>query len=245
MDMWYLIFLVTMLILSLVYYAKNIKDIKIFRISLPILIAVIFALIILAEQFILPLNSYYIKAKDEIYIERIIMNEMSKSGINYDTGSFKIINSFIGKYHQLYLCKYENDGVEEVRLFDFRQNIFGHLKPAHDFSKSKIIDKDYHSFRFVNDGFASYYVTYGHAEGESIYEDLGVGKFKIGNLNPEGYFILVERYNPRKTGYWFIKTLIFGAIIAYRIKEDRKREYYTVTKLSWKQLNVLVVEYYK
>mgnify|MGYP000869494183 CR=1 FL=1 len=173
------------------------------------------------------------------------MNEMSKYGINYDIGSLRIINSFIGKYYQVYLCKYKNDGIEEVRLFDFRQNIFGHLKPAHDFSKSRIIDKDYRTFRLVNDGFASYYVTYGHAEGESIYEDLGVGKFKIGNLNPEGYFILVERYNPRKTGYWFIKTLIFGAIIAYRIKEDRKREYYTVTKLSWKQLNVLVVEYYK
>lgn len=158
----YYIFVIILFSISIIFKVKNIKDIKIFKISIVTLIGVTYLLGIFVDLFILPLPTYYIKAKEEFQIERIIEKEMLQSEIEFDMGTVSIINCFLGKYNQLYLCRYENGGAEEIRMFDFKQNILGNLRPAHDFGESKVILRGEtdtrHNFRSIQEGFGTYYI---------------------------------------------------------------------------------------
>lgn len=249
-DDWFIILLI---IIGLIYKRKKIKSIKLFNIDIIYLALIGFCLHMFTVNFILPIPSYYIKAKDEFIMEEIIEREMIDSGIEFDRRSLRIINSFLGKSNQLYLSRYENDGIEEARMFDFKQNFLGNLKPSRDFNLSAIIlredneDPDLHNsgYRLIREGIATYFVSYGYGS-EPIFKDAEISDFRINSLNPEGYYLTVERINNTNQLFAFIiysLSLLLIAILAH--KAEKKKEFYTVVKIQGKKRDVLVIEYFE
>lgn len=249
-DNWFVILLI---IVGLIYKRKKIKAIKLFNIDIIYLTLIGFCVHIFIINFILPIPSYYIKAKDEFIIEEIIENEMIDSGIEFDRRSLRIINSFLGKSNQLYLCRYENDGIEEARMFDFKQNFLGDLKPARDFSLSTIIlrednedpDRRNSGYRLIREGVVTYSISYGYSA-EPTFKGARISDFRINSLNPEGYYLTVERINNTNQLIAFIiysSVLLLIAILAHR--KEKKKEFYTVVKIKGKKRNILVIEYFE
>lgn len=242
------IIIVSMLILGFIFRKKKIKDVKIFNVSIVSVFIFIYLTIIIIVEFILPIPTYYINPKEELYIETIIENEMTRSNIEFDKGSLEIVNNFHGKYNQLYFSKYEVNGLEEARMFDFKQNIFGNLKPSHDFSESKIIlksgkDNDL-NFRGIGDGLASFFISYGYNNSGERFEGYVVNKHNIMDLNPESYYLIVERVDGHGLLFLLLYIILFVIIIYKRIKEENKLKTYRETKIEWRKLKVLEVEYF-
>ena len=248
MGLIYYIVIAALIIIGLILKKKMIKDIKFFNFSFITVFIVIYITMIIIKEFIIPIPTYYIKAKDELFIETIIKNEMRRSNIEYDPGTIEVVNQFIGKYNQLYLSKYEVNGVEEARMFDFKQNIFGNLKPSNDFSKSKVILKsvkdDGFNFRRIGDGFARFFIYYGYANNSEVFNSYWVNKYNKVSLNPESYYMIIERTDGFYLLYLLIYSIIFLIIINRKTKEENKKETYRVTVLSWKKLKILEVEYF-
>lgn len=248
MGVTYFIIIAALVIMGLIFKKKNIKDIKLFNFSFSTVFILIYIITIIIIEFIIPIPTYYIKAKDEPYIETIIKNEMIRSNIKYDTGTIEVVNQFIGKYNQLYLSKYEVNGVEQARMFDFKQNIFGNLKPSHDFSESKVILKsekdDGFNFRRIGDGFAKFFIHYGYANNLENFDSYWVNKYNKVSLNPESYYMIIERTDGFDLLYLLIYSIILFIIIQRRAKEENKKGTYRETVLSWKKLKILEVEYF-
>lgn len=249
-DNWFLILLI---IIGLIYKRKKIKAIKLFKIDIIYLALIGFCLHTFVVNFILPIPSYYIKAKDEFIMEAIIEREMIDSGIEFDRRSLRIINSFLGKSNQLYLCKYENKDIEEVRMFDFKQNFLGNLKPAREFNLSKIVlkekgkdlDQRNGGYRLIREGMAYYFVNYGYST-EPIFIDAKIDDFRINSLNPEGYYLNVERVNNTNELLAFtIYSFIYTIIIIYAYIKEKKKDFYKVVKIEGKKRDVLVIEYFE
>lgn len=210
-----------------------------------------FVLTVFIGEYIIPLPSYYIKAKDEVYMENIIMNEMDKANISYESNDFKIINYFLGKNNQLYLCQYEHDGMVEARMFHFKRNVFGHLKPAYDFSKNSPIKKGDEDTRYasqlVSEGLSRFHITYGY-RGESeepLNTNLVLGKFMTNALYPEGFYMLPERDHSPMDPYSWLRLIIFLIVIAISFLRERKLILHTEIIIPGKRVNVLKIIYYK
>lgn len=248
-DNWFIILLI---IVGLIYKGKKIKAIKLLNIDIIYLVLIGFCLHLFTVNFILPIPSYYIKAQDDFIMEGIIEKEMIDSGIEFDRRSLRIINSYLGKSNQLYLCRYYNDGIEEARMFDFKQNILGNLKPARDFNLSTIILRENNEdlgrsnsgYRLIREGVATYFINYGYST-EPIFKDAKINDFRINSLNPEGYYLNVERINNTNQLISFIiysSVLFLIAILAH--KKEKKKEFYKVVKIQGDKREILVIEYF-
>lgn len=241
-----LVFIVSIFIVGFILKGKKIKDVKIFKISIITIMGIVYISAIIIVEFIIPLPTYYIKPKDYRYIENIIEDEMTKSNIIHDKDSVKIRDQFIGKYNQLYLTSYEVDGQEEARMFDFKVNIFGNLKPKHDFSESAIILKDElddgRNYRIIADGIPAFYIEYGYANNPEEFKNRGVGEFVVGSINPDEYYLLAKRDDD-----WSPIQLRFGILfiaLFVMYKMEKKRSFYSETKFIGKKRFPYEVEYY-
>lgn len=248
MEIMHTILIVIIVIIGFIFKKKKIKDIKILKISFSIIFIILYVGSILLIEFIIPIPSYYIKAKNETYIENIIEKEMTKSNIEYDSGTLKVVNQFFGKYNQLYFGQYENEGIEEARMFDFKVNIFGNLKPSHDFSESEIISKtkedDTMNFRRFREGLAAFSISYGYANNPEEFKNYGVNKYNSVDLNPESYYFIVERFDGFEFLYLIVYSLVLLSIIYIKSKKEDKLATYKVTKLEVKGRKIVEFEYF-
>ena len=247
MDILYVLFIVSIFSIGFYFKSKKIKDIKLHNISILHILGILYLSIVIIIVYIVPIPSYYIKHKENRYIEEVIETEMTRSNILYDKDSLKVVNRFIGKYNQLYISTYEFDGEEQARMFDFKVNIFGDLKPSHDFSDSKVILKDElndeHNYRIIRDGIPAFYITYGYSNNEE--EEINnyvVGKFVVNNINPEGYYIVVTRNDDWSP--FGIEIIIFAILLIAVTIRDKKKLTYSETKLVSKWNIPFEIEYY-
>lgn len=241
-----LLFIVLIFTVGFIFKNKKIKDIKFHKISIITIMGAIYISTIIIVEFIVPLPSYYIKPNDYRYIENIIEDEMTNSNIIHDKDTVKIRNQFIGKYNQLYLCTYEINGQEEARMFDFKVNIFGNMKPKHDFSESEVVLKDElddgRNYRIIADGIPAFYIRYGYANNPEEFKDGRVGKFVVEKINPDEYYLLAKRdddWSAFQLRYGFIFIALF---IIYKL--EKKRSFYSETKFLGKKKIPFEVEYY-
>lgn len=110
----YLLILLSIILLPIIYKFKEIKVIRAFGCELftILLCALVFTLII--GEVILPMPQYYIKHqgymstddshKRKFSLNKILEEEALKSGIEFDAGSFKIIDSQGMHFNHLFLC---------------------------------------------------------------------------------------------------------------------------------------------
>lgn len=244
----YYIVIAILIIIGFIMKKKKIKDIKLFNFSIFNILIILYIITIIIIEFIIPIPTYYIKPKDEIFIEKIIEKEMRRANIEYDIRTLEVVNQFFGKYNQLYFCKYEVNGVEEARMFDFKRNILGSLKPSHDFSKSKVILKsekdDGLNFRIIGDGFARFFISYGYSNNPDVFKNYGVNKYNVVNLNLESYYMIISRTDNLELLYLAIYAIILFIIIRIKSKKENKISTYRLVILSRKKINVLEVEYF-
>lgn len=238
----HIFFCIIFAILGLIFSIKKIKSARLFNISIINILIVIYFLVILIMKYIVPLPSYYIKSEN-IMIGRIIESEMTNSNIQHDEYSTKIIGHFLGKYNRLYLFKYENNGVEEARMFDFKSDIFGNLKPASDFKNSHNIliedTDDYNNSRFIKEGLSTFRIRYGY-DTDPIIKNTRMENFKVPSLHPGGYYLNVEMYKDSNiSSFIFILALVF---IVYREYKSDVGERTVIIK--GKNKDILSVEYH-
>lgn len=227
MELICLFILLFIIVLQIVYRVKIIF-IRVFGFELSTVLIYIFILIYLIGEFILPMPQYYIKHQDNKEIVRdlrfslnkILEEEVLKSEINFDAGSFKIINSQGMNFNHLFLCSYQINGKEEVRVFIFEKNILGNMKPKYPFGGTNIISKDNDDNDFyktyVNDGIlGEYMIIAGFASEEMVLEDYRLNNFIIEEVHPFNYFMWVELVSePWKLQFvWLIKVVISGFIL--------------------------------
>lgn len=199
----YLIILLFILVLSIIYKINDIKSIKIFGFELSFILLSTLLLTFLLGEFILPIPQYYIKhqpsdtsmTKEENSLNNILEEEALKSGIDFDSGSFEINDSYGTHFNHLFLCSYEINGLEEVRLFHFEKNIFGNMKPKHSLNDAFIITKEDNDFyqTYMEDSIlGGYLVTAGFASESTILKNYQLNQFRMGQLHPTSYFLWVE-----------------------------------------------------
>lgn len=241
------LFIISLVVIGLIFKKNNIKDIKFYKISIITIMVIVYISVLIIVEFVVPIPTYYIKAKDSYgYIEDVIQEEMIKSNIDHDKASLKVVNQFIGKYNQLYLSSYEVNGEEEARMFDFKVNIFGNLKPSHEFSESKVILKeeldDGSNYRIITDGMSAFYIRYGYANNPEQFKNRGVGEFVVRSINPEGYYMLARRNDDWSPFGWELIIWAIGLLII-RLKEKKKLSY-SETKFFGKKKFPFEIEYY-
>lgn len=248
MKLFYFIFILFLIIVGLIMKKKNIKDIIFLNFSIFNILIVIFITVIVIIELIIPIPTYYIRPKEEYFIETIIESEMIATGIKYDTGTLRIVNQFLAKFNQLYFATYEVNGVEEARMFHFKENVFGNLKPSQDFSESKVILKsekdDGLHYRGVNDGFAKFLVNYGYANNPEVFNNPRVNKYNFSNLNPESYYLIINRTDDFGLLFSTIRLIILLIILNWKAKKENKLDTYTVAIVPGKKLNILEIEYF-
>lgn len=204
----YLLILLSIILLPIIYKLKEIKVIRVLGCELftILLFALVFTLII--GEVILPMPQYYIKHqgymstddsdKSKFSLNKILEEEALKSGIEFDAGSFKIIDSHGMHFNHLFLCSYEKDGKQEVRVFHLRKSIFGNMRPKYPFNETYIIPKDSDDDAFyrtyVEDGiFGGYLVTAGFASENTVLENYQLNNFRMEKIHPStNYFMWVE-----------------------------------------------------
>ena len=160
----------------------------------------LFFLAVLLVEFILPAPQYYINARDPRYgsnLNKILEQEALNAGIDYEEGSFRILESRSLHLQHLFLCSYRVDGSDEARIFHLEKNIFGNMKPAEPFLNAQPIPQDgdpEHFYRsFVNDGFfGTYLVTAGYAPADTVWDGRVVNGFYIEAIHLQGHFLIVE-----------------------------------------------------
>ena len=207
--MWiYLLILLSMVLLPMIYKFREIKVIRVFGCELYTILtfALVFTLII--GEIILPMPQYYIKHRgymstdtsdrNKFSLNKILEEEALKSGIEFDTGSFKIIDSHGMHFNHLFLCSYQRKGKEEVRVFRCEKNIFGNMKPKYPFNEAYIIPRDGNDDTFyrayVRDGiFGGYLVTAGFSSENTVLENYQLNNFRMEKIHPSpNYFMWVE-----------------------------------------------------
>lgn len=246
MIIFHAIIYLTLIFMGLIFKKKKIKDIKIFNLSVPYTILLTWLLVVVIVDYVIPLPTYYIKDKNEKYIENVIETEMTNSNIIYDKDTVKVVDQFIGKFNQLYFCSYEVDGKEEARMFDFKANIFGDLKPKYDFSKSKVILKDEiddgMNFRRFGDDISAFHTAYGYANNPEVLANKTFGNFVVKSINLESYYLYTERIDA-----WSplaLKLLIYGSIALIHLVRETKQISSTDIKYFGKKKHKIVLERY-
>ena len=204
----YISILLLILISQIFYRVKDIKVIRVFGFELIGLLFYLLVLILIIGEVFLPMPKYYIKHGRgefvgdsniirEITLNEILQEEILKSGIEFDDGSFRILDSHGMHFNHLFLCSYEIDGEEEARIFHLEKNIFGNMKPKRPLNESYIIPKSnnwddfYHSY-FEDGIFAGYRVVAGFGSPPSTVVNYTLNKYTMERIHPRGYFMWIE-----------------------------------------------------
>lgn len=194
----YLVMSLIMFIVPIIYRAKDLKAIRVFGFELIQSLFILLILILIIGEIIIPLPQYYVKVKKgkEIYLNQVLEEDTLKAGIEFDEGSFKVLDSRGMHFSHLFLCSYEIDKIEEVRYYHYEKNIFGHMKLKDPLDEIDIItnrrNSDDHYRAYVRDGiFAEYMVTAGYGE-ESEPINYGLNKYVISITPQKSYFMWVE-----------------------------------------------------
>ncbi|MGN9163794.1 hypothetical protein ACTNDY_00720 [Tissierellaceae bacterium HCP3S3_D8] len=224
----YISILLLILIFSIIYRLRDIKAIRVFGLELIGLLFSMFFLMAIVGEIFLPMPQYYIKhgrnkviegrdTVEEITLNEILEEEILKSGIEFDDKSLKILDSHGMHFNHLFLCSYKIEGEEEVRIFHFKKNIFGNMKPKYPLNQAYIISKEnngydfYHSY--VKDGiFAGYLVTAGFGSSSSKLINYKLNKYVMEKIEPDGYFMWIEMVKePWKS--MLVKWILYAALI--------------------------------
>jgi len=226
-------------------YTLNKEHVRVFGCSLLHILLCLLVLALLLGQIILPMPSYYIKHQDntrtdassmnaKFSLNKILEEEAEKSGIEFDKGSFKVIDSYDMNFNKLFLYSYQIEGKEQARIFQFEKNIFGNMRPKYSFKDAYITPEDgkndspYHVF--VKDGiFGEYIIIAGYATEMTALENYELSDFIVDALHPSNYFMVVELIRqPWKSQLVEIILLtILGSIIGmFRKKARRPIKFY-------------------
>ncbi|MDR7870748.1 MAG: hypothetical protein RIN55_07825 [Tissierellaceae bacterium] len=194
----YLFLLLIMFFVLIIYRSKDIKAVRVFGFELTQLLVCIFFTIVIIGEFIVPIPQYHIKNKlgEERNLNEVLEEETLRAGIEFDEGSFKVLDSRGMNFNHLFLCSYEIDGEQEVRYYHFEKNIFGHMKLKDPLGDIDIItnrnNSDDHYRAYVRDGiFGEYMITVGYGD-ESEPINYGLNDYIISKTPPKGYFVWVE-----------------------------------------------------
>ena len=196
---------------------------ELFRLMIVISLISVFIVV-----FVLPMPQYEIKgsgrfstADDSSFsLNKILERKAKSSGIRFDAGSFRILDSYGMNLHHLFLCSYQVDGKETVRVFQFEKNIFGNMKPQGSLRQAPILtrsenENDYYR-NYISDGiFGGYLVTAGYAGEDTVLKNYRLNHFYMEQLHPSGYFLWIELVDtPWKK--FLIQFLLVFAIILIR-----------------------------
>jgi hypothetical protein len=207
--MWiYLLIFISLILLLLIYNFGKVKVIRVFGCELLGILLCILALTLLIGEILVPMPQYYIKHqgymsmdtsdRNKFSLNKILEKEALKSGIQFDPGSFRILDSHGMHFNHLFLCSYQVDGKEEVRVVQFEKNIFGNMRPKCPFNEAYIIPRDGNNDTFyrvyVRDGiFGGYLVTAGFASEDTVLENYQLNNFRMEKIHPSpNYFMWVE-----------------------------------------------------
>ena len=203
--------------MSIFYKIKDIKAIRVFGYELIRLLFYSLVLMFLITEILLPMGQYNIKPSSGV-LNQIIGEKMINSGIEFDSGSFKIIDSHGMNFNHLFLCIYEIEGEEEARIIHFKKNIFGNMKPKDDFNDyyviSKSTDRDNFHYSYIEDGiFGGYSIVAGFGDSSSEPVKTVLNKNEVVKTQPNGYFMWVELANQPWKSSSIKAILIFIAIL--------------------------------
>ena len=188
--------LLFIIVLGIIYSAKDLKFIRVFgfeiiRFSFCFLVA-----LVIIGEIIIPIPDYNVKGK-EINLNEVLEEETLGAGIQFDDGSFKVLESYGMNFNHLFLSSYEIDGEEEVRFYHYEKNLFGNMKLKYPLSDINIItdtsNRDDYYRAYIGDGiFSGYLLTVGLGDESSEPENYGLGKYRITRTPQEGYFMWVQ-----------------------------------------------------
>ncbi|NLY43211.1 MAG: hypothetical protein GX066_04425 [Clostridiaceae bacterium] len=185
---------------------------------------------IIGEVF-LPMPQYYIKheGSKKLNLNEVLEEETLRAGIEFDEGSFKILDSYGMHFNHLFLCSYEIDGKEEACFFHFEKNIFGNMKPRYPLKEINIItgrnNQDDYYRSYVEDGiFAEYLVTVGLGVDSSTSINFESNKYRISKTPQEGYFMWVEMIREPWKSYLVMLILYAGIIFIISRYQNNKIE---------------------
>lgn len=238
LKVYFVLFILFLILLIIASIRKLIgaKTIRFFGFELFRLLTVVLLISLLAAVFILPIPQYYIKgngmlpSSDEaaaFSLNKILEREAKKAGIEFDEGSFQILDSYGMNLHHLFLCSYRVDGGEDVRVFQFEKNIFGNMKPREPLNKSYILQKSsnvddyYHDY--ISDGiFGGYLVTAGYAAKNTVLKNYQLNHFYIEQLHPSGYFLWVELADTPWKKYLIQLSLLMAIVLIRNLVMGQK-----------------------
>lgn len=195
-----------------------------------LLISLLLVVFVLGE-ILLPIPQYYIKhsKNKEVSLNEVLEEELLRAGVEFDKGSFNILESQGMHFNHLFLCSYDMEGKEEARFIHLEKNIFGNMKPKNPLEKEfNIISKsnnpkDYYNSYVADGSFAGYLVTVGYGDKSSEAISYDLNKYKISKSPQEGYFMWVEM--ARET--WklnLIKFALYGGLLFILSKFQNKKK---------------------
>ncbi|HWR23135.1 MAG TPA: hypothetical protein VN366_06590 [Feifaniaceae bacterium] len=210
----YLAWLV-ILLLTIPFYKKyRVRTMRLLGCSVIGLWVCVFSLAVLLGEFVLPAPQYYISARDARYggsLNEILEREARNSGIAYEEGSFRILESGSMHLNHLFLCSYRVAGRDELRIFRLEKNIFGNMKPAEPFAETVPQDGNPdHFYRdIVEDGFfGTYLVTAGYAPEGTVWNGRVADAFYFDAIHLQGHFLVMELANEK----WKLDVLQFAIL---------------------------------
>ena len=244
---WVCLALAAILLLTIPFVKKyRIRTVRLLGCSILGLWFCAFALTILLGEFILPAPQYYINSRDSRYggnLNEILEREARNSGIAYEEGSFRILESGSMHLNHLFLCSYRVAGRDELRIFRFEKNIFGNMKPAESFAETipQNGNPDHFYRDIVEDGFfGTYLVTAGYAPEGTVWNGSVVNGFRIDAIHLQGYFLVVELANEK----WKLDVLQFAILFLIALiprifnKKYEPEKFYTGWKKGEKLLQI-------
>ena len=219
--------LLLIVVFGILYRIKDIKVIRVFGFEIMSFLLCFLVVLVIIGEIILPIPDYYVKGK-EINLNEVLEEETLRAGIQFDDGSFKVLESHGMHFNHLFLCSYEIDGEEEVRFYHFEKNLFGNMKLKYPLSENNLITDnsnwdDYYN-AYVGDGiFTGYLVTVGLGDESSEPGNYGLGKYRITKTPQEGYFMWVEMTKePWKID--IVEFFLLGVAILIAAMFGKKRE---------------------
>lgn len=218
----------TIFIVSIIYISRDIKAIRVFGFELIQLLFFLLITILIIGELIVPIPQYYAKNKfgEELNLNQVLEEDTLRAGIEFDEGSFRVLDSRGMHFNHLFLCSYEIDGVEEVRYYHYKKNIFGHMKLKDPLDNINIITNiknsdDYYREYVSDSSFGGYLVTVGYGD-ESEPINYGLNKYVISKTPQKSYFMWVElARQPWKTD---LVKLMFYFFITYTISKFNKNK---------------------
>ena len=228
-------------LLFLAFYMVKIlglRTMRVFGIELFGFLLIVLILTLITIEIVLVMPQYYIKhqafsdnfePRSKFSLNRILEHEVKKAGIDFDDGSFEILDSHGMSFNHLFLCSYRINGKEEVRILPFEKNIFGDMKPKYPLSETYNMipqsnNRDDYYYDYVEDGIlGGYLVTAGYASENTVVENYQLNHFYIDQIHPSNYFLWVELVKePWKSELAkFALILLGGYLVSYLNSKNR------------------------